>query len=264
MSDTDAIHYSQFGKIVVLKLNQPERHNTLSTDILNSLGNYLGLVANNNMVRAVIITGSGKNFSLGGDFDEFHQALSQDQQYCRDYSSSRTATLAAVICAIYEMDCPVIAAVNGQAAGAGFSLALSCDLRLVDEKVRFNFAYGSLGASTDGGMSWLLPRIVGYSKAYQLLLEQPIIRAPRALELGLVSEIVPVGLLLSRSIELAEQFSKNALHSNMAAKRQLRRAAHRSLQEHILDEHDEFINGLLSEDMQRALSSRGKGELVTF
>lgn len=202
------------------------------------------------------MTGAGENFSLGGNFGEFAKALALVPPLDREYCGSLTSRLAGVVAGLYELPMPLIAAVNGQAAGAGFSLTLACDLRIAEDRTRFNFAYGALGASTDGGMSWLLPRIVGVGAATRLLLEQPVIRAARALELGLVSDVVRAPELSDCAISLALHLASNATHSMRMAKRLLRIAEVSSLKEHMDIEHYAFADSFLSLEMRRALAAR--------
>lgn len=264
MRSSAAVLCKKIGAVAVLRLNRPEADNTLSSDVLTELQCHLGEIAADTSVRAAVLTGAGANFSLGGDFGEFAEALSGDESLGRIYCASRTAVLADVVARLYELPFPVIGAVNGQAAGAGFSIALACDLRIAESRTRFHFAYGALGASTDGGMSWLLPRVVGNGKAITMLLEQPIIRARKALELGLVSELVSAAELEQRAITLAASLASNAPHANQAAKRLLRGGEFRSLQDHMRDEHETFADGLMSENMRRALAARDRGEMPTF
>lgn len=264
MREPAAVTCERVGRVALLRLNRPELDNTLTADVLDGLIAHTSALAADPAVRALVLTGAGRNFSLGGDFGEFAEALAHDEQFGRSYCSSRTSALAAAIACLHEFPWPVIAAVNGQAAGAGFSLALACDLRIAEERTRFHFAYGALGASTDGGMSWLLPRVVGPGKALLMLLEQPIIRAARALADGLVSEIVPPEALPERALAIATLLANNASHSNRAGKRLLHIAEFKTLREHMQDEHQAFADGLMSADMRRALGARERGEMPSF
>jgi 2-(1,2-epoxy-1,2-dihydrophenyl)acetyl-CoA isomerase len=252
------------GRVAVLRLNRPDVDNTLSADVLDDLRRHIGDLRHDRQVRAAVLTGAGTNFSLGGDFGEFKEALSHDEGFGRSYCANRTTALAEVIAGLYDLPFPVIAAVNGQVAGAGFSLSLACDLRIAEKRTRFHFAYGALGASTDGGMSWLLPRVVGQGRAMKLLLEQPIIRAQKALDLGLITEIVPAAELCERAVAIALHLATNAAHANRSAKRLLRVSEFSSLTDHMRDEHETFAEGLMSADMRRALDARTRGELPTF
>lgn len=125
----------------------------------------------------------GKDFSAAGHLSTLQQGAANP-----DELESTVGFLAdelnKTIRAFYGMSCPVLAAVNGRAAGAGFSLAMACDIRIASERAVFNFAYARVGATPDGGMTWFLPRIVGMSRAIELLMQSPILRPKHALELG--------------------------------------------------------------------------------
>lgn len=264
MPDEPAVTRQTLGSVVLLTMNRPEHANVLDDSLLPELARHTGQLFRDKDVRAVVLTGAGPHFSLGGSLSDFEEALSCDERTARAYCRERTGQLAAVIANLYDMPCPVIAAVNGQAAGAGFSLALACDLRIAADRVRLNFAYGALGASTDGGMSWLLPRLLGPARALQLLLEQPVLRAPRAIQEGLVSEVVPASGLRDRALQVAVELSQRARHSVTAAKRLVHAASAASLTDHMTDEHRTFADGLLTADMRAALTARRRGELPSF
>lgn len=264
MTGEPAVRREAFGSVTLLTINRPGRGNTLDGEVLGDLVQHTTQLAHDDRVRALVITGAGQHFSLGGALTEFEESLAGGGHAAAAYCKERTDALATVILNLYDMPRPVIAAVNGQAAGAGFSLALACDLRIAADRARLHFAYGSLGASTDGGMSWLLPRVLGPARALALLLEQPVIRARRAQQEGLVTEVVPAAELRDRALHAAEHLSQGARHSVTAAKRLVHDSARATLADHMLDEHHTFTDGLLTADMRAALVSRRNGELPSF
>jgi enoyl-CoA hydratase/carnithine racemase len=264
MADPPAVGRETFGSVTLLTINRPERGNTLDGEVLDGLVRHTTEVARDDSVRTLVLTGAGEHFSLGGALTDFEEALSGSPRAAVAYCAARTSALATVILNLYDMPCPAVAAVNGQAAGAGLALALACDLRIAADRARLHFAYGSLGASTDGGMSWLLPRVLGPARALALLLEQPVIRAPRALAEGLVTEVVPAADLRDRALLTAARLSQNARHSVTAAKRLVHASALAALADHMRDEHRTFAHGLITEDMRGALAARRNGELPSF
>ena len=264
MSDEPAVRREDFGPVALLTMDRPARGNTLHAEVLDGLVGHTTELVHDNEVRAVVLTGAGSHFSLGGDLTDFEQVLSGDEHKAVMYCRERTDALATVVSNLTAMPFPVLAAVNGQAAGAGFSLALACDLRIAADRARLHFAYGALGSSTDGGMSWLLPRVVGPARALALLLEQPIIRAARAQREGLVNEVVPAAELRDRALHTATQLSQNARHSMAAAKRLVHAAAFTTLAEHMREEHRVFADGLLTKDMRAALVAHRNGEFPSF
>jgi len=154
----------------------------------------------------------------------------------------------------------VIAAVNGPAAGAGFSLALACDTRIASENAFFACAYGRIGASPDGGMTYFLPRVVGPAKALELLLDDPNLPAADALELGLVSEVVPADALMDRARERAVHLGAMAPHYVKMAKRLVGVSIENSLPEHLQLERHGIADGLGTEDARLGVTAFFSGE----
>ncbi len=264
MTDQPPVLFELHDQVAVVTLNRPDAGNVLDVDVLDGLMEHTSALAGQRRIRAMILTGMGNNFSLGGSLDDFERALSGDDRTAVIHCQQRTDALASIVLNLTSMVCPVIAAVNGQAAGAGFSLALACDIRIASPRTKLHFAYGSLGASTDGGMSWLLPRVVGRARALQLLIEQPIIRAPQALEDGLVSEIVPAPELVERALQIGSAIQEQSFHAVSSAKMLVNSSGSSPLADHLRREHRLFADGLLTADMQAALKSRRAGELPTF
>lgn len=211
-----------------------------------------------------MLTGTGRDFSLGGDHQDFVEALALSPTEAQKYCRQRTQLLADVVLGLYALPVPVVAAVNGQAAGAGISLALACGLPLMDSRAKLHIAYGAIGASTDGGMRWFLPRYLGESTAAELLLLQPVIRAARALELGLIHEIHPLEHLLLRASELADTIANSAPHAVQGAKQMLRAQASSELAKHLHVEHEQFIKGLATQEFRSAVQTLQHGESYSF
>ncbi|MGW1528437.1 enoyl-CoA hydratase/isomerase family protein [Streptomyces sp. NPDC002159] len=247
--------------IAVLTLNRPEAGNAINHALLTELA---AAIRQLHGCKGVLITGAGKDFSRGGDLHEMNQHLGDPAVDSRAYLRRLTDLLSAVIRDLRALPCPVIAAVNGQAAGAGMSLALACDLRLASRRAAFHIAYGALGASTDGGMSWFLPRLVGHGRALQLLLEQPILRAPRAAELGLVTEVVEPSDLHEEALHRLRVLSSAAPHTLRSAKRLLDTALHTSLEDQLATEHQLFVDGATSADFRTGIGALLAGETPEF
>ncbi|MEU2995018.1 enoyl-CoA hydratase/isomerase family protein [Streptomyces sp. NPDC001758] len=249
------------GAVAVLTLNDPERGNALRPPMLNALNSAIGDISRTRTVRAVVVAGRGKAFCLGADVAELEQILDGTPAA---HWGSRLDALTSLVLAIRRLRCPVIAVLDGQVAGAGLALALACDYRIASNRMAMNLAYGRLGASTDGGTSWYLPRIVGYRLALDILLEQPIIRARRALELGLVTAVVERDGLMDAAMARAGELTGLPPHAVGAAKRALDASFSNSLAEHLKEEHEEFLAGLQTLDMRRGLLARSRGEWAEF
>ena len=160
---------------------------------------------------------------------------------------------------------PVIAAVNGPAAGAGFSLALACDTRIASESAFFACAYGRIGASPDGGMTYFLPRVVGPSRALELLLDDPNMSAEDALAERLVSEVVPAEELMDRARARAEKLAAKAPYYVKMAKRLAGVSIENSLTEHLQLERHGIADSMATEDLRigvEAFFGGGKAEFT--
>jgi enoyl-CoA hydratase len=193
--------------IAVATLNRPERMNALTFGAFGELRRLCELVGADESIRALVITGAGRGFCAGLDLDDAARlpSMTVPEMFAGQEQ------WAAAIAALRRMPTPVIAAVNGAAAGAGFGLALAADIRLAAPEARFNGAFVRIGLSAgDVGVSWLLPRIVGFGHAAELLLTGRLIGAEDAFRLGIVNRVVPAEELLPAAIELAREIAANS------------------------------------------------------
>jgi 2-(1,2-epoxy-1,2-dihydrophenyl)acetyl-CoA isomerase len=192
------------GPIATLTLDRPEALNALTVPVKVALRETLESIATDRAVRAVILTGAGRAFCAGQDLAEREQpdAAPLDVEVRERYNP--------IIRALRSMGQPVIAAVNGVAAGAGASLAFACDLRIAAEEARFVLAFGRIGLVPDSGASWFLPRLVGPAKAAELALIGDAVDAAEALRIGLVSRVVPGDQLLAEARALAGRLADGA------------------------------------------------------
>jgi 2-(1,2-epoxy-1,2-dihydrophenyl)acetyl-CoA isomerase len=226
------------GEIGTLTLNRPDRLNALSPEMIGELVLAASWLADSAQLRALIVTGDGRAFSAGGDVTWFKRGI-DDEGHDLPADVRRAAeVLHQAIVDFRRIPYPVVAAVNGVAAGAGFSLALMCDTRIASEEAAFVCAYGRIGASPDGGMTYFLPRIIGPSRAVELLLNDPMLSAQQALEAGLVAEVVPADRLAARAREKAEKLAAKAPHYVRMCKRLVGESLDHSLAEHLQLERD--------------------------
>ena len=189
----------------VLTLDRPDAFNAMSPEMIAELPIAFSWCADQAPLRALIVTGAGNAFCAGGDINWFRKGAEDESVDLPASVRHGADVLHQGIIDLRRIPCPVIAAINGPAAGAGFSLALACDLRIAAESAFFAPAYGRIGASPDGGMTYFLPRVVGPSRALEILLEDPNMRARDALAEGLVTEVVePEALMESARARAAE------------------------------------------------------------
>jgi 2-(1,2-epoxy-1,2-dihydrophenyl)acetyl-CoA isomerase len=201
---TDGLRVDVDGPVATITLDRPEALNALTVPIKVALRGALERLAVDRAVRAVILTGAGRAFCAGQDLAERERpdAAPLDVELRERYNP--------IILALRAMGQPVIAAVNGVAAGAGASIAFACDLRIAAEDARFVLAFGRIGLVPDSGATWFLPRLVGQARAAELALVGDPITAQEALRIGLVSRVVPNDELLIEARALADKVAAGA------------------------------------------------------
>ncbi len=209
--------------VLTLTLNRPEALNAFTSELLDALADALKEAGKDRAVRAVVITGAGRGFSAGQDLKEFQGREPAFRQHLRHYNR--------VIERIATLDKPVIAAVNGVAAGAGMSLALACDLRVASSAAVFITAFSRIALVPDSGMTYTLPRLVGYAKAYELLTLSPKLSAKEALAMGLVNRVFPEEAFAEEARRFAEEVARGPTKSYALIKRLLKKSATATLEE---------------------------------
>jgi 2-(1,2-epoxy-1,2-dihydrophenyl)acetyl-CoA isomerase len=205
----DPILTQQDGNILQITLNRPDAYNALNLDMMQRLGEALSSAATDHSIKGVLLTGKGKAFCAGGDL----KWISQQSENAGSVLYRLALQFHLSIIEIRRMEKPVVAAINGIAAGGGFSLALACDFRVMGQSAMLRQAYTSSGLSIDGGGSFALPRLVGLARAMEIMaFDQPISSA-QAHEWGLVTKVVPDEEVLSAALAMLNDLTKTALHS---------------------------------------------------
>ncbi|HXA30145.1 MAG TPA: enoyl-CoA hydratase-related protein [Candidatus Angelobacter sp.] len=236
------------GGVLRLTLNRPQRLNALDDELLDALGAAMVVARDDDLVRAVLITGAGRGFCAGADLTG--NRLSGDGGSA-DRGSAVRRTLqrlyAPLILGIRELEKPVVAAVNGVAAGAGMSLALAADLRVCAESASFIQAFVRIGLVPDAGSSFFLPRLVGMAKAAELAMLGEAVGAAEALRIGLVNRVVADELLLSEGLALASRLAEGPRSVGLA-KRALNQSLASDLRAQLGHEEDLQALALASDD----------------
>ena len=220
---SDLVIYTPANEgIVVLTLNQPELRNPITdADTIAAILAELDRLENDPEARVAILTGAGKGFSSGGNINEMKPGGNLNAggpvQTRRNYKIG----VQRLPLAFASLEIPVIAAVNGAAIGAGMDLACYCDLRIAAESARFAESFVKLGIISGDGGAWILPRIVGFSKAAEMALTGDMIDAAEALACGLVSKVVPDAELMDAARALAARIAANPTHAVRMTKRML-------------------------------------------
>ncbi len=215
---SDGLRREVADAIATITLDRPEALNALTVPVKVGLLDALRTIARDRSIRAVILTGAGRAFCAGQDLAEREEpeAAPLDVELRERYVPIGRAMAA--------LDRPIVAAVNGVAAGAGMSLALACDLRIAAESARFVLAFGRIGLVPDSGASWWLPRIVGAGQAAELALLGGSVDAARALRIGLVTRVVPDAELGAAAREVAMTLAAGAPRAMAATRRLLAEA----------------------------------------
>lgn len=209
------------GATLVVTLNRPERRNAVAWVQIVQFATVLQRAAQAPEVRAVVVTGEGSAFSAGGDVKD----QASRQSWGTVERVARAEPMLAAIETVWDFPKPLIAAINGVAAGAGVGLALLCDVRLAAADARLGFAFVSVGLGPDYGVSYTLPRTVGPGHAARLLFSGSYIEAEEALRIDLVEAVHPPDRLLPEALGLAAEIAERAPFGVRLAKQALRRAA---------------------------------------
>jgi 2-(1,2-epoxy-1,2-dihydrophenyl)acetyl-CoA isomerase len=239
MSETVLV-VEQREKVALLTLNRPDRLNALNPELREHIMQTCEELRNDDRVWAVVLTGAGRGFCSGvdlrGDRSDEDGVPSRQERLDVYGWVGRLAT------AIYRtVDKPIIAAVNGVAAGAGMSVALACDLRVGSELTRFKTVFVERSLSPDTGMSFFLPRIVGYSRACDLIFTSRFVEAEEAYRIGLLDRLVPAERLMDEAIEVANQIAAWPPVAMQAAKRVLQQSMESTLEEQLRHESHGLI-----------------------
>ena len=221
--DFEHIVYNVDDPIATITLNRPDRLNALSPTMRLELLAAVEHSDRSQEVRAVIVTGAGRGFCSGGDVKAMRENLEARKE--NPVEEKIAPVRDRVVLAMRRSSKPILAAVNGAAAGAGMNIALACDLRIASTEARFGQTFSRRGLHPDWGGTYFLPRVVGTAKACELIWSGRLLDAEEALELGIVSQVVPPEELMATTLELARTFangppiairlSKRAIYRNM-------------------------------------------------
>ncbi|HLF05699.1 MAG TPA: enoyl-CoA hydratase/isomerase family protein [Thermoplasmata archaeon] len=237
----ETVLLEQDGPVARLTLNRPQVLNAFDVAMISRLREQVEEIARRaakGEVRSVVLTGAGRGFCAGGDVGSMANAIEgKDHVDARELFRELTRHLHATIIELRRLPVPVIGAINGAAAGGGFGLALSCDLRLAGPHAKFKPAYFRIGVVPDGGITLLLPRAVGESKAAEILFNDLEVRAEEAARIGIAHKLVPEAeRLLPEAMELAKRLASGAPFALASTKRLLYQSLNRSLESQLEDE----------------------------
>jgi len=212
---TNTILTEQYGEILEITLNRPEVFNAFGLEMMIMLSDTLASAATDESIKGVMLTGKGKAFCAGGDLKQ----ISQQKGDAGSTLHRLAPQFHIAVTEIRRMAKPVVAAINGIAAGGGFSLALACDFRVMAESAILRQGYTSNGLSMDGGGSFALTRLVGLARSLEIAAFDPPIDSSRALEWGLVTKVAADSEVQKEALVMLEGLAKRSLHAFAWSKR---------------------------------------------
>ncbi|MBA2738892.1 MAG: enoyl-CoA hydratase/isomerase family protein [Nocardioidaceae bacterium] len=239
--------------VATITLQRPEAMNSLDVTTKDALLVAVERVAGDDAVRAVLLTGTGRAFSVGQDLRE-HAAALRGLPLEQVWATVQQH-YAPIVTALVTMAKPVVAAVNGVAAGAGASLTFACDLRVVADTASFNTAFAGIGLSCDTGASWTLPRLVGHARAIDLLYRPRTVDAAEAERIGLASLVVPADQLLAQASALAQTLAAGPTLAYAGIRASLAYAASHPLDESLAFEATQMARTGGSQDHRDAVDA---------
>ena len=254
---SESIIYEQDQRVVTITLNRPDTRNALSGDLIDGLIDALERANRDKNVGCVILTGAGKSFSSGGNLQEIKNMTTKDNMSQSQLEDWYRFGIQKIPLTMNAIDVPIVAAVNGHAIGAGNDLCTMCDIRIAGEDAKFSESFLRIGIIPGDGGSWFLPKIIGLSRAAEMILTCDVLDAEKALNWGLVSQIVKNEELIIQAKKIANKIASQPPEATRRAKRLLRMSQNVSLdnalemaasQQSILqmmDDHREALDALI-------------------
>jgi enoyl-CoA hydratase/carnithine racemase len=240
--------YTVEDHIATLQFNRPERQNTITRPMLQAITDYLVKANEDQNVRAVIITGSGRYFCAGLD-------MRGGSGIGEGKASASLNLRNAPPTVLHGMDKPTICAHNGSSAGYGMDLALGCDIRIMSGDSKMAAAFTARGVLPESGGTWILPRLIGWSKAAELIFTGRTLNAAQCLEMGLVSHVVPAEDCLAKARALAIEIASRAPLAVQGAKRLMRMGMDETFDNHVHHVYLQLLPLFQSEDFKEGIRS---------
>tara|TARA_B100001778_G_C18602254_1_gene637829 strand:+ start:2005 stop:2787 length:783 start_codon:yes stop_codon:yes gene_type:complete len=236
--------------VALITLNRPDRYNAVNQDLVDGISESLDKVKNDDSIRAIVMTGAGKGFCAGADMMVFGEEATPEQR--RDYLIDQYQPL---MSQFYNLNKPIIGAINGTAAGVGAAFALACDLRVMSEKSAILFAFINIGLGPDGGASWLLSRQVGYSKAFEIAISGKKVLGQQCLELGLTNRVVENEKILENAINWAKELANRPTLAIGITKQDIVHSMNNDLDSTIAFEAEQQVSAFKSHDLKEGVTA---------
>lgn len=241
------------GAVSVLTLNRPDTLNALTVQMGQELKTAVGELVERG-ARAVIITGAGRAFCAGGDLRQMQQ-MAQSENRIEAFFDEPLRLLNECIMLIRQTPLPFIAAVNGPASGGGCNFALACDLVIAAESAKFNQAFIKVGLSPDCGGTFILPRLIGWKRATELMMTGDVISASEAAAMGMINDAVPDAELMSRAMAMAERLAQSPTAAIGRIKRLLEASAKNDYEQQLEQERLAQIESGQTKDFREGVTA---------
>ena len=259
MSPYETVVFSQEEHVALLTLNRPERRNAFTHQMLSELTDAVQQCAANETISALLIAGEGKGFCAGQDLSAFGSVPSPNDVY-----DSVINYYKPLIMSLIAVEKPVLAAIQGAAAGAGASLALACDLRIMADDAYLMLAFSNIGLVADAGASWFMVRHLGYSRAFQLAAEAERLDAARCVQMGLANRMTTPGRLHEEALAWAHELAARPTRALGMTKKAMLRAVSGDLAETIEMEAQMQLLAVQTSDHQEGVSAFLQRRTPTF
>lgn len=249
------------GAVGIVRLNRPEKLNAFAGDMRDAIGDALEALAGEEGVRAILVTGAGKGFCAGADIGYLNELVAEgaSREFARLLEAGER-----VVRLVRSIDQPVIAAVNGPAAGGGANLALACDLRIMADTASIGQTFTRIGLHPDWGGTYFLPRLVGEARALELMWSGRMVGAEEALAIGLVNRVVPADRLADEALAWARQMAAAPPIAVARIKHAVYGSLHADLDTMLAGEMENQLVCFETEDVLRGLFAFGNKETPRF
>jgi len=257
-SPNDTVRLDISGAIATITINRPDSLNAINDDVVTALIDITGALRDSKDVRCVVLTGAGDHFMAGGDVKRFKgkfEEFADDDDAARAWFNSILGRIHIIVENMYALPMPVLGAVKGAVAGAGFSLMLGCDLVIAQEGGVFTLAYCHLGTSPDGGSTWHLPRTLGMKQAMEVALLGDRFGPEKALEMGLINRVIPAADFEAEVAAMAKRLAAGPTRAYGETKRLLLDSSDRTISEQLNAETESFVSCAMSKDFRKGVNA---------
>jgi len=249
---TEEVLYEVSDRVATITFNRAELQNTISGPMLDALSRYLLQANDDSDVRAIVLTGSGRFFCAGLDLRGGGIA---DSGSAQNAGASNLDLRNAPPTVLHNLDTPTICALNGSAAGYGMDLALGCDIRIMADAAKLAAAFTARGVVPESGGTWILPRLIGWSKAAELIFTGRTLLADECESLGLVSKVVPANEIAAVAHDLGMEIASNAPLAVQASKRMMRMGMNETFNDHVHHVYLQLLPLLRSDDFREGMAA---------